>query len=68
MKNLPRASDISPVVNAVVDGLTSASPHDRYVIGLDARFGSAVTYLPAYVADFLLRVVRKFPQPEGLLK
>lgn len=65
-KNVPGASDIRPVVNAVVDALTSTSPHSRYAVGHGARFVyTTLSYLPACVADFLLRVVSKFPQPQG---
>ena len=69
LKNIHRTSDTSLVVNAIVDGLTSTSPPDRYVIGRDARYGLIpLTYLPASVADFLLHVGFKGPIPQVCLK
>ena len=38
-RNLHGDADISDVVNAIVEGLTSASPSDRYMVGRDARYG-----------------------------
>ena len=64
-----RSSDISLVVNAIVDGLTLISPPDRFVVGPDARYGLLpLTYLPAHVADVLLRVGFKMPRPQGCLE
>lgn len=65
-----RSSDISQVVNAIVDGLTLISPPDRFVVGRpDARYGFLpLTYLPAHVADVLLRVGFKMPRPQGCLE
>ena len=48
----PHTSD---VVDAVVDALTSQSPRDRYLVGLDARFMFVwLARLPTSVADFIL--------------
>ena len=69
VKKIHRTSDVSLVVNKIVDGLTSASPPDRYIIGQDAWFVLLLlTYLPAFVADFVLRVGFKIPSPQGCLK
>lgn len=56
-------SDNSEVVTAIVKGLTSPSPSDRYIVGLDARYmliplGS----LPAFIADFIFRVLFRPPR------
>jgi len=55
------------VVDAVVDGLTSHTPRDRYLIGWDARlFFIWMARLPTGVADFILmRMSRKIPLPLG---
>jgi len=63
VKNYRALSDNSIVVNAVVKGLTSPSPSDRYMVGLDARYmliplGS----FPAFIADFIFRVLFRPPQ------
>ncbi|KAL9985510.1 hypothetical protein ACROYT_G007925 [Oculina patagonica] len=43
------------VVDAVVDALTSHSPRDRYLVGLDARFFFAwLARLPTVVSDFIV--------------
>ena len=43
------------VVDAIVDALTSESPRDRYLVGLDARFLFVwMARLPTVVADFIV--------------
>ena len=37
VRNIYRSSNISQVVNAMVDALTSDPPLDRYIVGIDAR-------------------------------
>ena len=67
--NFPCLSDISEVVNAIVDGLTSTSPSDRYVVGPDAKYGLIpLSFLPAFVGDFMIRVGFKLPCPQGCRK
>jgi len=61
--NYHALSDDSVIVNAIVKGLTSPSPSDRYIVGLDARYmliplGS----LPAFTADFIFRLLFRPPQ------
>lgn len=61
--NYRALSDNSVVVNAILKSLTSPSPSDRYMVGLDARYmliplGS----LPAFIADFIFRVLFRPPQ------
>ncbi|XP_067037649.1 retinol dehydrogenase 7-like isoform X1 [Acropora muricata] len=69
VRNLPCFSDISEVVNAIVDGLTSTSPSDRYVVGTDAKYGLIpLSILPAFVGDFMIRFVFKPPCPQGCRK
>ena len=69
VRNLPCLSDISEVVNAVVDGLTSTSPSDRYVVGPDAKYALIpLSILPAFVGDFMIRFVFKPPCPQGCRK
>lgn len=69
VKNIYRTSDVSHVVDAIVDGLTSSSPPDRYVIGRDARYlFIPFIYFPASVGDFIMRVGFKAPLPQGCLK
>lgn len=69
MHNFPRSLDINEVVNAIVDGLTSTSPCDRYVVGPDAKFGFIpLSFLPAFVSDFMIRVWLKLPCPQGCRK
>ena len=53
--SLPLSRHTSEVVEAVVDALTSQSPRDRYLVGLDARFTLVwIARLPSSVADFIL--------------
>ncbi|XP_074615141.1 retinol dehydrogenase 7-like isoform X2 [Acropora palmata] len=69
VRNLPCFSDISEVVNAIVDGLTSTSPSDRYVVGPDAKYGLIpLSILPAFVGDFMIPFVFKPPCPQGCRK
>ena len=61
--NYRALSDNSVVVNAIIKSLISPSPSDRYMVGLDARYmliplGS----LPAFIADFIFRVLFRPPQ------
>ena len=52
------------VVDGVVDALTSQSPRDRYLVGLDATIYAWLARLPAVVADFLLkRLSFRLPVP-----
>lgn len=49
------------VVDAVVDALTSQTPHDRYLIGFDAKFIFGwLAMFPTSMADFILK--RLVPQ------
>ena len=70
VKNIYRSSNISQVVNAMVDVLTSDPPLDRYIIGIDARGLQLLSYLPTSVADFLFHLIlaRKLAPPKGPLK
>ncbi|XP_068709315.1 retinol dehydrogenase 7-like [Montipora foliosa] len=64
VKNIPCDSDINQVVNAIIDALTSRFPSDRYVVGTDARYGFIpLSFLPAFIADFILRVLLNPPHP-----
>ncbi|XP_068722409.1 retinol dehydrogenase 7-like isoform X2 [Montipora capricornis] len=66
VRNLPCNSDISPVVNTIVHGLTSPSPSDRYRVGLDARYVSIpLSFFPAFISDFLINVVFRPGNPRG---
>ena len=56
-------SDNSEVVTAIVKGLTSPSPSDRYIVGLDARYMLIpLGTLPAFIADFIFRVLFRPPR------
>ena len=70
MKNIYRSSNISQVVNAMVDALTSDPPLDRYIVGIDACGLQLLSYLPTSVADFLFHLIlaRKLAPPKGPLK
>lgn len=70
VKNIYRSSNISQVVNAMVDVLTSDPPLDRYIVGIDARGLQLLSYLPTSVADFLFHFIlaRKLAPPKGPLK
>ena len=48
--------DTYKVVNVIVDGLTSQRPQTRYVVGLDGKLMVFLSYLPTYIADYVLRV------------
>ena len=66
VRNFRFVPDISEVVNAIVDGLTSTSPSDRYVVGPDAKYCLIpLSILPAFVGDFMIRVLFKLPCPQG---
>ena len=63
-RSLRGHADISDVVNAIIEGLTSASPSDRYMVGRDARYGLIpLSFFPASFADFVINFVFKLPQP-----
>lgn len=70
VKNIYRSSNISQVVNAMVDALTSDPPLDRYIVGIDARGLQLLSYLPTSIADFLFHLIlaRKLAPPKGPLK
>jgi len=55
------------VVDAVVEALTSQTPRDRYLVGLDARFFLVwLARLPTAVTDFILmRVIFRNILPQG---
>ena len=43
------------IVDAVIDALTSKSPRDRYLVGLDARFFFVwMARLPTVMSDFIV--------------
>ncbi|XP_068712116.1 D-beta-hydroxybutyrate dehydrogenase, mitochondrial-like isoform X1 [Montipora foliosa] len=66
MRSYSGDSDICKVVNAIVEGLTSPSPSDRYVVGFEARYGLIpMSFLPAFVVDFVLRTMLKTLRPRG---
>ena len=66
MRSYSGDSDISKVVNATVEGLTSPSPSDRYVVGFEARYGLIpMSFLPAFAVDFVLRTLLKTLRPRG---
>lgn len=46
-----KPSDPSPVVDAIVDALTSQQPQKRYIVGDDALWLIFLSYLPAFVLD-----------------
>lgn len=46
-----KPSDPSPVVDAILDALTSLRPHKRYIVGEDAKWLIFLSYLPAFVLD-----------------
>ena len=48
------SSDTYKVVDAIIDGLTSQRPQTRYVVGLDAKLGALISYLPTFIADRLM--------------
>ena len=48
------SSDTYKVVDAIIDGLTSQRPQTRYVVGLDAKLGVLISYLPTFIADRLM--------------
>ncbi|KAL9983671.1 hypothetical protein ACROYT_G005880 [Oculina patagonica] len=61
-----RSSDITPVVNTILEALMSSSPHDRYLVGPDAKYSLIwLARLPAFVADFILRVSFNPPRQQG---
>ncbi|KAL9983853.1 hypothetical protein ACROYT_G006094 [Oculina patagonica] len=62
--------DTYKVVDGVVDALTSQSPRDRYLVGLDARFFYVwMARLPTFLSDFILRrMSTKLPLPLPLGK
>ena len=52
------------VVDAIVEALSSQTPRDRYLVGVDTRFlFSWMTLIPATVADTLMRILLKPPAP-----
>ena len=48
------SSDTYKVVDAIIDGLASQRPQTRYVVGLDAKLGVVISYLPTIIADRLM--------------
>ena len=61
-----RSSDITPVVDTIVEALTSSSPRDRYLVGPDAKYWLIwLARLPAVIADFILRSAFNPPQQRG---
>ena len=48
--------DTLKVVDAIVDALTSQRPQTRYVVGLDGKRMVSMSYLPTFIADYVLRV------------
>ncbi|KAJ7371558.1 retinol dehydrogenase [Desmophyllum pertusum] len=66
---MPPSPHTYKVVDSVVDALTSQSPRDRYLVGLDARFFYiSMARLPTVVADFIVkRLSLRLPMPPGKL-
>ena len=54
------SSDSYKVVDAIVDGLTSQRPQTRYVVGTDAKRIVLMSNFPTFIADYALRVKRKW--------
>jgi len=48
--------DTYKVVDAIVAALTSQRPQTRYVVGLDGKLMVFLSYLPTFIADYVLRV------------
>ena len=48
------SSDTFKVVDAVIDALTSQRPRTRYPVGLDAKLTIFVSFLPTFIADYLI--------------
>ena len=48
--------DTYKVVDAIVDALTSQGPQTRYVVSLEAKRMVFMSYLPTFIADYVLRV------------
>lgn len=48
--------DTYKVVDAIVDALRSQRPQTRYVVGLDGKLMAFMSYLPSFIADYVLRV------------
>lgn len=63
----PPSLHLHQVSDAVVDALTSQSPRDRYLVGLDAWFITAwMARLPTFMADFVItRVLCGSIVPQG---
>ena len=60
-----RTSNINQVVDTIVNALTSSSPCDRYLVGLDAKFFLVwLGRLPASIADFIMRAAFNPPQQQ----
>ncbi|XP_067037081.1 dehydrogenase/reductase SDR family member 9-like isoform X1 [Acropora muricata] len=47
--------DTFKVVDAVVDALTSQKSQTRYAIGQDAKMAIFISFLPTFIADYLVR-------------
>ncbi|XP_022792936.1 short-chain dehydrogenase/reductase family 9C member 7-like [Stylophora pistillata] len=61
-----RTSNISQVVDAIVEALTSSSPADRYLVGIDAKFLLVwLARLPAYISDFILHLAFNPPKQQA---
>lgn len=58
------SSDISRVTRCMEHALTARFPRTRYSAGWDAKLlWIPLTYLPSFVADFVVRVL--LPSPRG---
>ena len=63
-----RTSNISQVVDTIVEALTSSSPSDRYLVGIDAKFLLVwLARLPASIADFILHLAFNPPKQQAAL-
>ena len=63
-----RMSNISQVVDTIVEALTSSSPSDRYLVGIDAKFLLVwLARLPASIADFILHLAFNPPKQRAAL-
>lgn len=54
----PSSSSLRPVVDAYTHAIVSRYPHNRYVVGPDAKYVFIpLSYLPDWLSDWLLRVL-----------
>ena len=64
MTSYEKSPETYQVVDAIVEALSSQTPRDRYLVGVDARFLlSWLPWLPAFAGDTLNRVIFKPPSP-----